>query len=962
MLLNTLNQLHKNLRYLGFVLIMGSFTALSVACSDSGSSTAGQSSQPSASSSSDKNNSDEGDKKQSSFKLDEARWDEKENRLKVKGKGSESETVTVSNAGSGVFIGDDKVNKDSKWEVKVKNLSTVPCRVRAEQSDGQSAEKDVKDAPANCDEGNMGGGNTAPTANNDSYSVLKNTTLNVSAPGVLGNDTDDGLLAPLTASLLSNVSNGSLTLNSNGSFDYTPNTGFIGSDSFSYAASDGEFQASASVTINVTDTTPPPTGGMKSINSTSSNGPLMSTPVPELALIGQSGYTVFAMNDLGMHCGDFDTRISSILPPFNILHAQVIQKGAEPKILKESSGTSVRYSAASNSSDPVLAGVGPAGLPLLSSVTKGNVYKTNFWDIADGSTESIALKAYRPFYPPGVLDAFAPVLNQGLPMPDVERLYLGDGVLAADQQSMPGITVPYVVNDGQTFGQFVGHLPFFTDFPFGYTVSNVNWYEAAGVPAAAFDDAGRENAYPLFRVQAQDAGGSVLASVDAVAPISGESNCQGCHGAVVDGGNGAATKDLTNVATTLDDPKLGEIPLIVSKEYAADINILRLHDQKHGTMLEGSTPVVCQSCHYTPALDLAHVGPRGPENDMSAGNPSNGRDQVKNKSMSNVMHGHHATVKGLDGKLLFPSMPPPVDTAGNLRDPLLADDVLQNTCYQCHPGRRTSCLRGAMSSGGMLCQDCHGDMSQLGDDFSRNVSPATPGAFELASDFYTNPNTPRVPWANEPTCGSCHTGDALSNMHNQAGTVGDPDDGIRLMQAWLKGDGKATPIVPVNKRFAEPTVASTGNPQLYRVSAGHKGVLCESCHGSTHAIFPNANPNANDNVASMQLQGHAGVISECSTCHTGDLGITLDGPHGMHPVGSAGAKFADGGHDDLAESNPDACRACHGQNGQGTVLSRMSTDRILQCDKQTSFCPDGNSQLFPKGYQVTCTDCHSNKL
>ncbi|HHJ36056.1 MAG TPA: cytochrome C [Gammaproteobacteria bacterium] len=579
-----------------------------------------------------------------------------------------------------------------------------------------------------------------------------------------------------------------------------------------------------------------------------------------------------------------------------------------------------------------------------------------------GSNESIALKAYRPFYPPGILDAFIPVVDQGLPMPDVERLYLGDGVLAADQQSMPGILTPYVVNDGQNFNQYVRSLPFFTNFPFGYTSSDVNWYEAAGVPASAFDDAGRENPYPLFRVQAHDAGGSLLASVDTVAPISGEANCQGCHGAVVDGGNGAAIVDLTSVATTLDDPQLGEVPLEVSKEYAADINILRLHDQKHGTLLEGSTPVVCQSCHYTPALDLAQVGPKGPENDISAGNPSNGRDQVKNKSMSNVMHSHHATVKDVDGNLLFPSMPPPVDLAGNFRNPLLADDVLQKTCYQCHPGRRTSCLRGAMSSGGMLCQDCHGDMAQVGNDFTRNVSPASPGAFELASDFYTNPNTPRVPWANEPSCGSCHTGDAMDNMHNLAGTIGQPDDGIRLMQAWIKSDPKATPIVPTNKRFAEPVIAATGNPQLYRISTGHEGVLCESCHGATHAIFPNANPNANDNVASMQIQGHSGVISECSSCHTGDLGITLDGPHGMHPVGSAGNDFADGGHEDIAENNPDACRACHGQNGEGTVLSTMFTDRVLQCDEQTTFCPDGNSQLFPKGRQVTCSDCHDNKL
>ena len=71
---------------------------------------------------------------------------------------------------------------------------------------------------------------------------------------------------------------------------------------------------------------------------------------------------------------------------------------------------------------------------------------------------------------------------------------------------------------------------------------------------------------------------------------------------------------------------------------------------------------------------------------------------------------------------------------------------------------------------------------------------------------------------------------------------------------------------------------------LYRVSKGHGGVMCEGCHGSTHAIWPNANPWANDNVTATQIQGHSGTITECTVCHEDSLGLTLDGPHGMHPV------------------------------------------------------------------------------
>ncbi|NOG48611.1 MAG: tandem-95 repeat protein [Chloroflexi bacterium] len=80
--------------------------------------------------------------------------------------------------------------------------------------------------------------NDAPVAVNDAYTTDEDTTLNVAAPGVLTNDTDiDG--DTLTTVLVIGPTNGALTLNSDGSFIYTPNAGFNGSDSFTYRASDG---------------------------------------------------------------------------------------------------------------------------------------------------------------------------------------------------------------------------------------------------------------------------------------------------------------------------------------------------------------------------------------------------------------------------------------------------------------------------------------------------------------------------------------------------------------------------------------------------------------------------------------------------------------------------------------------------------------------------------------------------
>src|SRR5205807_6468721 len=77
-----------------------------------------------------------------------------------------------------------------------------------------------------------------PEASNDSYSLAHDSTLAVAAAGVLSNDTVPSGHT-LTAVLVSGVSHGSLTLNSNGSFSYSPTTNYTGSDSFSYTASDG---------------------------------------------------------------------------------------------------------------------------------------------------------------------------------------------------------------------------------------------------------------------------------------------------------------------------------------------------------------------------------------------------------------------------------------------------------------------------------------------------------------------------------------------------------------------------------------------------------------------------------------------------------------------------------------------------------------------------------------------------
>ena len=101
--------------------------------------------------------------------------------------------------------------------------------------------------------------NDTPLATNDTFVTTQGTLFSVIAPGVLTNDSDiDG--DNLRALMVSPTANGSVVLNADGSFAYTPNAGFTGTDSFVYQVNDGAANSSnATVSIDVR----PVAGGTK---------------------------------------------------------------------------------------------------------------------------------------------------------------------------------------------------------------------------------------------------------------------------------------------------------------------------------------------------------------------------------------------------------------------------------------------------------------------------------------------------------------------------------------------------------------------------------------------------------------------------------------------------------------------------------------------------------------------------
>jgi hypothetical protein len=119
----------------------------------------------------------------------------------------------------------------------------------------------------------------------------------IPAPGVLLNATDaDG--DPLTAELVGDVLGGTLVLNPDGSFSYTPDPG-TSLDNFTYVASDGQSTSEThTVFLSIED-------GLL-VNTTS-----------------QNKFNIMMNYELGMHCTGFEFAYCCVLPPYNSILAQV---------------------------------------------------------------------------------------------------------------------------------------------------------------------------------------------------------------------------------------------------------------------------------------------------------------------------------------------------------------------------------------------------------------------------------------------------------------------------------------------------------------------------------------------------------------------------------------------------------------------------------------------------------------
>src|SRR5262245_17331577 len=166
------------------------------------------------------------------------------------------------------------------------------------------------------------GTNDNPVADDDNYNVAEDGSVTINAAnGVLNGDTDlDGDTLTVTA-VLSGPANGTLTLNPDGSFTYTPAPGYSGTDSFIYEVSDGNGGTdTATVTIDVggvndvpeanpdtatiaEDTVPPVIGNVLT-NDTDADGDILTVSNPGIQAgsfgtltLNPDGFYSYALNN-----------------------------------------------------------------------------------------------------------------------------------------------------------------------------------------------------------------------------------------------------------------------------------------------------------------------------------------------------------------------------------------------------------------------------------------------------------------------------------------------------------------------------------------------------------------------------------------------------------------------------------------------------------------------------------------
>ncbi|MFP4398638.1 MAG: cytochrome ubiquinol oxidase subunit I [Desulfonatronovibrio sp.] len=182
-----------------------------------------------------------------------------------------------------------------------------------------------------------------------------------------------------------------------------------------------------------------------------------------------------------------------------------------------------------------------------------------------------------------------------------------------------------------------------------------------------------------------------------------------------------------------------------------------------------------------------------------------------------------------------------------------------NACHPSDPDGLTDCKRGVHATDIRLdCTYCHGTLedhaltllkgeyeqgkTKRAERLMENIKPRLVASIEDIN--------PRIPWHQQPDCLTCHEDFGPPESHE-----------VRAFNVW-------------NEHVDE----------LYRLRMDYMGLMCQSCHGATHAEYPAVNQfgKDRDNIQPLQYQGEPyaiGANNNCSVCHIQEMDFEAHHPN-----------------------------------------------------------------------------------
>ena len=692
-------------------------------------------------------------------------------------------------------------------------------------------------------------------------------------------------------------------------------------------------------------------------------------------------YAIFINYELGMHCVGFDISYCCVIPPYNSIQAQAIktgEKGDLPRLISPDDGLSLHYFVKDN------------------SYSEGN--KMRYWNVGkdvygdgkmDDPGDNMANYVWTHLFIYKDLEGTVPE-NWS----ESKRLHVGKQIqIPVDS----GPTGKNLAGGNLTYAGSTGGNKVFTDslIPevqnIQLTLTSSYLWDALGLPLTAFNDSRRKGTirsisekdfqpYQYSTVQLLDKDRNPVTVHGKPVEFFGTNpvdfpNCYLCHS-----GQGKAAMIAREQGLMLFDKEYAywktnytDVSDFIARQAQASINILQLHDTRHGTAFLKD---------YNPNTSYNRLGTVGPVNcadchgDNISGNlqsprpGATGYRAVRGPTLTEAVHSVHAA---------FVPMP---DKAGRTQ-----------SCQACHPSHWQDEKMNVPGTNKYEVVDQKGTPQ-----FSRADVRVAGGGCYLRRDAHTNPdvkppfflnqigkwylrevsmkdeNGKTVPEIRGLYCTNCHNQlahelyryDDLKNAVEQTGRTLRNTPIKEVMAAVSKGDAKR-----YKNYYADPVVGAEGDPlrSYYKNHNGAILVKAEKDNAGKLKLLPWNAPEGNavpyDGASAGKDWWLAAGEPHCADCHLapfvesqGGNYFPVDQPnkyslyryskahgqiacqschesiHGLYPVRYEGPEKTPDmtSHQQALQFSPDAkyagpvtCAACHRVNGKGIPVQLDGT-------------------------------------